>query len=234
MSRIVVVSGGGTGIGRAIAATFAGAGDRVTIVGRRADALERAAKELPGDVTPVPADLTVPADVERLAGTLEHVDVVVNNAGGAASDGPLSTLDDHVREWRQELDANVLTAVLLTTALEPKLRPDGRVILMSSIAAVRGGGSYGAAKAALHGWAYALAARLGGRGITVNVVAPGLIATDMTQAITEGARQEWESRIPLKRLGTPEDIAAAVCFLASNEAAYITGQVVAVNGGMYM
>jgi NAD(P)-dependent dehydrogenase (short-subunit alcohol dehydrogenase family) len=233
MSRIVVVSGGGTGIGRAIAATFAGAGDRVTIVGRRADALERAAKELPGDVTPVPADLTVPADVERLAGTLEHVDVVVNNAGGAASDGPLSTLDDHVREWRQELDANVLTAVLLTTALEPKLRPDGRVILMSSIAAVRGGGSYGAAKAALHGWAYALAARLGGRGITVNVVAPGY--TTGTEFFGDSMSPERHERLVgqtlVGRPGEPDDVAAAVSYLASPAAGYVTGQILQVNGG---
>jgi 3-oxoacyl-[acyl-carrier protein] reductase len=233
MTRVVVVSGGGTGIGRAIAASFARAGDRVTIVGRRADVLERAAKELPGEVTAVAADLTVPADVERLASLLEHVDVLVNNAGGVASDGPLSTLDDQARAWRQEFDANVLTAVLLTTALEPKLRAGGRVILMSSIAAVRGGGAYGAAKAALHGWAYSLAARLGAKGVTVNVVAPGYTTgTEFFGDSMSAARHETlVGQTLVGRPGVPEDIAAAVTYLASPEAGYVSGQILQVNGG---
>jgi 3-oxoacyl-[acyl-carrier protein] reductase len=234
MTRVVVVSGGGTGMGRAIAAAFGRAGDRVTIVGRRADVLERAAKELPGEVSAVPADLTVPADVERLAGTLEHVDVVVNNAGGVASTDPVSTLDDHARAWRQELDANLLSAVLLTTALEPKLtRPGGRVILMSSVAAVRGGGAYGAAKAALHGWAYALAGRLGRDGVTVNVVAPGYVT--QTEFFGDSMSPERHDRLVgqtlVGRPGEPDDVAAAVTYLASPAAGYVTGQILQVNGG---
>jgi 3-oxoacyl-[acyl-carrier protein] reductase len=227
------VSGGGTGIGRAIAAAFARAGDDVTIVGRRAEVLDAVAKEF-DNVTAVAADLSVPADAERVAATLDGVDVVVNNAGGAVYDGPLSTLDDHANAWRAELDANVLTAVLLTNALLPKLtRPGGRVILMSSVAAVRGGGIYGAAKAALHGWAYALAAKLGPDGVTVNVVAPGYVAD--TEFFGDRMSPEFhESRVRqtlVGRAGAPDDIAATVSYLASESAGYVTGQIIHVNGG---
>lgn len=233
MTRRIVVSGGGTGIGRAIAASFARAGDQVTIVGRRADVLEKVAAEYE-TVTAVAADLTVPADVERVAAALDSVDVVVNNAGGAVYDGPLSTLEDHAAAWRAELDANVLTAALLTTALLPKLtRPGGRVILMSSVAAVRGGGVYGAAKAALHGWAYSLATRLGPEGITVNVVAPGYVAE--TEFFGDRMSPEFhESRVRqtlVGRGGVPDDIAATVDYLASPAAGYVTGQIIHVNGG---
>ena len=113
----------------------------------------------------------------------------------------------------------------------------GRIISISSVVGQSGNAgqaNYAASKAGLIGFSKAVALEVASRGITVNVVAPGLIDTDMTQAITEQARDEWEARIPLKRLGTPDDVAAAVCFLASNEASYITGQVLAVNGGMYM
>jgi 3-oxoacyl-[acyl-carrier protein] reductase len=233
MNRKIVVSGGGTGIGRAITAAFARAGDDVTIVGRRADVLDEVAREF-DTVTAVPADLSVPADAERVAATLDSVDVIVNNAGGAVYDGPLSTLDDHANAWRAELDANVLTAVLLTNALLPKLtRPGGRVVLMSSVAAVRGGGIYGAAKAALHGWAYALATRLGPDGVTVNVVAPGYVAD--TEFFGERMSPEFhESRVRqtlVGRAGAPDDIAATVSYLASESAGYVTGQIIHVNGG---
>jgi 3-oxoacyl-[acyl-carrier protein] reductase len=233
MTRKVVVSGGGTGIGRAIAVAFARAGEDVTIVGRRADVLEKVAAEF-DTVTAVRADLSVPADVERVAATLDSVDVVVNNAGGAVYDGPLSTLEDQAAQWRAELDANVLTAALLTTALMPKLtRPGGRIVFMSSVAAVKGGGVYGAAKAALHGWAYALATRLGPEGITVNVVAPGYVAD--TEFFGERMSPEFhESRVRqtlVGRGGVPDDIAAAVTYLAAPDAGYITGQVIHVNGG---
>ena len=234
MTRHVVVSGGGTGIGKAIAAAFARDGDRVTIVGRRADVLDRAAKEIGGAVERVPADLSVPADVERVAAGLDAVDVIVNNAGGAVSSGPRSTLDDHARAWRQELDANVLTAVLLTTALEPKLRrPGGRVILLSSVAAVRGGGAYGAAKAALHGWAFALAAQLGRDGITVNVVAPGYVGGTefFGDAMSPQRHETLVGQTLVGRAGEPDDIAAAVHYLASPAAGYVTGQILQVNGG---
>jgi len=113
----------------------------------------------------------------------------------------------------------------------------GRIICISSVVGQSGNAgqaNYAASKAGLIGFAKAVALEVASRNITVNVVAPGLIETDMTRGITEDARGAWETRIPLRRLGSPEDVAAAVCFLASDEASYITGQVLAVNGGMYM
>jgi 3-oxoacyl-[acyl-carrier protein] reductase len=229
-----VVSGGGTGIGRAVAAAFARAGDRVVIVGRRLKVLEEAARELPRDVAVVPADLTVPADAQRVADEVGPVDVIVNNAGGTWS-GPRETLEDHAVALRREFDINVLTAVLLTTALLPSLRrPGGRVILMSSIAGLRGGGGpYSAAKSALHGWAFDLAGRLGPDGVTVNVVAPGFVpGTDFFGGPV--TREFHESRVRqtlVGRAGTPDEIAAAVRYLASSEAGFVTGQILQVNGG---
>jgi len=235
MNRQVVVSGGGTGIGRAIAAAFAADGDRVVIVGRRADVLERTAAELPGEICPVAADLTVPGDARRVADAVGPVDVIVNNAGAGTSFGPKETLEEHAAAWRSELDANVLTAVLLTTALLPALRrPGGRILLMSSIAGLRGGGgAYSAAKAALHGWALDLAAKLGADGVTVNVVAPGYVAdTEFFGGPMSPAGHETRVRQTLVgRAGTPTEIAAAVRYLASPEAGFVTGQILQVNGG---
>ena len=142
-------------------------------------------------------------------------------------------------DWDAVIATNLTAAFALTqAALKPMIRQrSGRIISISSVVGQGGNAgqaNYAASKAGLIGFSKAVALEVASRGITVNVVAPGLIETDMTQAMTEQAREEWETRIPLKRLGTPEDVAAAVCFLASDEASYITGQVLAVNGGMYM
>ncbi|WP_188197755.1 SDR family NAD(P)-dependent oxidoreductase [Nonomuraea sp. SYSU D8015] len=235
MTRTIVVSGGGTGIGKAVAARFAADGDRVVVIGRRADVLERAAKEI-GAVA-LPADLSEPAEVERvrteLADRFGTIDVLVNNAGGNVEldGGP----GDLARRWTGNFRANVLTAVLPTEAFRDLLNPSGRIVFLSSIAAIRGsgGGSYGPMKAALHPYAFDLADALGPRGITVNVVAPGLI--EDTEFFGGGLSDERRATLVAQtstgRAGTPQDIAETVHWLASPGGGHVTAQVIQVNGG---
>ncbi|WP_221320801.1 SDR family NAD(P)-dependent oxidoreductase [Actinoplanes sp. L3-i22] len=247
-ARLVVVSGGATGIGRAIARRFAGHGDRVVIVGRRRELLDRAAAEIgrtagTGRVIPVGADLTDPGQVrdaaDRIIG-LGPVDVLVNNAGAIVTPPDGAGLGALAAAWRRDLDTNLITAVLLTNALLERLsRPGGRVVMISSAAAQRGGsgphsaGSYAAAKAALHGWALGLARQLGPDGITVNVLAPGYIQdTDIFHG--RDTPEFTASKIAdtlVGRPGTPAEVAAAVAYIASAEAGYLTGQIIGLNGG---
>jgi 3-oxoacyl-[acyl-carrier protein] reductase len=185
-------------------------------------------------------DVNDPPAVEALvAGTLERygrIDILVNNAGITRDQLMLRMKRD---DWDAVIATNLTAAFTATQAvLKPMIRQRaGRIVCISSVVGQGGNGgqaNYAASKAGLIGFAKAVAQEVASRNITVNVVAPGLIETDMTRAITEGAHSDWAAKIPLKRLGTPADVAAAVCFLASDEAAYITGQVLAVNGGMYM
>ncbi|MEU7927035.1 SDR family oxidoreductase [Micromonospora sp. NPDC049107] len=241
-SRLAVVSGGGTGIGAAIAGSLARDGYDVLVAGRRADVLAAAAERIgvdcgrPDAVTPVTADLTDPEQLDRVLAAVDGraVDAVVNNAGGYLG-GETDTLAGTAAHWRANLDANVLTAVLLTEALRPALRrPGGRVILVSSISAQRGGGGpYSAGKAALHGWAYDLAAQLGPEQITVNVVSPGYVAETefFGDRMTPEGHATRVAATLVRRAGLPDDIAEAVRYLASPAAGYVTGQVLGVNGG---
>jgi 3-oxoacyl-[acyl-carrier protein] reductase len=235
--RQIVVTGGGTGIGRAVAEAFAARGDQVVIAGRRQEVLEQTAAQLGPLVRAVALDATDPVQVEAALGLLpEHVDVLVNNAGGntdigAAAPAGLAAL---AAAWRANLDANVVSAVLVTAALRPRLVAGGAVINVSSIAAHRGGsGSYGAAKAAVEAWNLTLAQELGPDRITANVVAPGYIeATEFFRgAMTEQRRAGLVAQTATGRVGTPADIAGTVLFLASPAASHITGQVLHVNGG---
>jgi 3-oxoacyl-[acyl-carrier protein] reductase len=241
MTRRAIVTGGGTGIGRAIAANLAAGGDSVVIVGRRTGVLSRTAEELnealgADRVGYATADLTDPVAVESLAADLcatGTVDVLVNNAGGNFA-GPAEGLAGLAAGWDADFRGNVLTAVLLTNALLPHLaRPGGRIIGISSIAGLRGAGSYGAAKAAMHAWAMSLATALGPDGITVNIVAPGFVPDTefWLDRLTDEVVRSRLAQIPLGRPGTPEEVAAAVGYLASPAAGWTTGQILQVNGG---
>ncbi|MFF3912530.1 SDR family NAD(P)-dependent oxidoreductase [Streptomyces sp. NPDC001852] len=240
MTRNIVISGGGTGIGLAAAQAFAADGDRVLLLGRRAEVLEKAA--VPGSLT-CAADLTEPADVRRaaelVARELGTVDVLVHSAGGAggqhppAGDDPLERV---AHTWSDNFRLNTLTAALLTEALKDRLaEPGGRVLFLSSIAAYRGsgGGAYAASKAALHPYAHDLARELGPRGITVNVVAPGYV--EDTEFFGAGPAPERRAQLIAEtstgRAGTPGDVAATLHWLASPGAGHITSQVIQVNGG---
>ncbi|WP_349880232.1 SDR family oxidoreductase [Micromonospora sp. HUAS YX12] len=242
LRRLAVVSGGGTGIGAAVARGLVGDGFDVVVVGRRGDVLESAARRIrdesgrDGAVTAVAADLTDPGQVGAVVDAVGEraVDAVVNNAGGYLG-GAADSLGGVADWWRANLDANVLTAVLLTEALLPALRrPGGRVVLLSSIAAQRGGGGpYSAAKAALHGWAYDLAAQLGPEQITVNVVSPGYVAETefFGDRMTPEGHAKRVAATLVGRAGVPDDISAAVRYLVGPSAGYVTGQVLGVNGG---
>ncbi|UQI46263.1 SDR family oxidoreductase [Streptomyces sp. HU2014] len=235
--RVVVVSGGGTGIGRAVAERFARQGDRVTVLGRRAEVLRAAAREIEGahPVRAVAVDLSVPAEVERARDDLPaEVDVLVNNAGGRGGPAPAGGLKEVAEHWRRVFDSNVMPAVLLTEALLPRLaRPGGRVVTVGSAAALRGGGAYGAAKAALLAWNHTLARQLGPRGATANVVVPGFVAgTDFSGGPADEAELAGRrARTLVGEVGEPADIAEAVAFLASPEARHITGEFLDSNGG---
>jgi NAD(P)-dependent dehydrogenase (short-subunit alcohol dehydrogenase family) len=238
MGRQVVVTGGGTGIGRAVAARFAAGGDEVVVTGRRQEPLAEVVGVLGPAVRAVRFDAADPAQVEAaLADLPERVDVLVNNAGGNTDldgderDGLAAVL----AAWRANLDANLLTAVAVTTALFPRLAAGGAVVSIGSIAQARGSrtGGYGAAKAALATWSLQLAGELGPRDVTSNVVAPGFV--DQTEffrdRLTADGRASRAAEAVTGRAGAPDDIAAAVHFLASPCARHITGQTLHVNGG---
>jgi len=239
--RIAIVTGASRGIGRAIAQQLARQGAMVVAAarGENARAVADEIVAAGGRAEAASLDVTDSGAPEQLvAATVERhsrIDVLVNNAGIARDQLLLRMKRD---DWDAVLATNLTAAFTLSQAvLKPMIRQrGGRIISISSVVGQSGNAgqaNYAASKAGLIGFTKALALEVASRGITANVVAPGLIETDMTRALTESARDEWASKIPLRRLGTPADIASAVCFLASDEASYITGQVLAVNGGMY-
>jgi 3-oxoacyl-[acyl-carrier protein] reductase len=254
VSRIVLVTGGGNGLGRAVAARFLADGDTVFITGRNAGRVADTAAEI--GAKPIPADASDPAQVARMAGELgDDLDVLVNMAGGntdftatatataSASavgigtqpDGPLAKLERVAAAWRANLDANLLSAVLTTTAVLGKLRAGGSIINVGSIGAEYAATSYGAAKAALAAWTAGLSAEVGTRGLTANVISPGYIAeTDFFRGrLTEERKDRLIKATHDGRAGRPGDIAETAYFLASDGARHITGQTLHVNGGAH-
>lgn len=242
MARTAIITGGGTGIGRAVATQLVDEGARVFLGGRRKGPLVDAAAELGVSATPVPFDATEPAALRSALDELpSSIDVLVN-AAGANTDLPSGPpagedLDAVRRSWLANFDANVLSAVLVTQALLPRLADHARVVHLGSVTARSGQGSYGAVKAALEPWTSELAFQLGDRGITANVVSPG--PTEGTDFFQGGdfpaARREFvASRTANSRLGTPEEIAALITFLTSPQASHITGQVLHASGGMHL
>jgi 3-oxoacyl-[acyl-carrier protein] reductase len=239
--RIAIVTGASRGIGRAIALQLAVRGAHV-VAGARGDHARAVAEEIGargGRAEPVTLDVTEPGAAEAfVTAALERhgrIDILVNNAGIARDKLMLRMKRE---DWDAVLATNLTAAFALTQAvLKPMIRQHGgRIVCISSVVGQSGNpgqANYAASKAGVIGFAKSVALEVASRGITVNVVAPGLIETDMTRAMADGAREEWASRIPVGRLGTPDDVASAVCFLASDEASYITGHVLAVNGGMY-
>jgi 3-oxoacyl-[acyl-carrier protein] reductase len=239
--RVALVTGASRGIGRAIARRLAAQGAQV-VAGARGENARPVAEEIQaegGRAEALTMDVTEPGAVnEAVKGLMDRhgrIDVLVNNAGIARDQLLLRMKRD---DWDAVLSTNLTAAFALTQAvLKPMLRQRrGRIVCISSVVGQSGNAgqaNYAASKAGLIGFAKAVALEVASRGITVNVVAPGLIDTDMTRAVADAARGEWSARIPLGRLGTADDVASAVCFLASDEASYITGQVLAVNGGMY-
>jgi 3-oxoacyl-[acyl-carrier protein] reductase len=240
-NRIALVTGASRGIGRATAQALARQGAIVIAAARQENARETVEEIVSsgGRAEAVSLDVTDPAAVEReVAGVVSRhgrLDVLVSNAG-ITRDQLLLRMKR--ADWDVVLATNLTAAfTLCQAALRPMLKQrGGRVIAVSSVVGQTGNAgqaNYAASKAGLIGFCKSMAREVASRGITVNVVAPGLIETDMTRALTEGSREDWSTKIPLGRLGSPADVASAVCFLASEEASYITGHVLAVNGGMY-
>ena len=240
--KIAIVTGASRGIGRAIAQTLAARGAHVVAAARGENAAETVAliEQSGGHSVRATVDVTEPASVDALIGdtVTRHgrIDILVNNAG-IARDQLLLRMKRV--DWDEVIATNLTSAfTAVQAALKPMLKQrSGRIISVSSVVGQAGNpgqANYAASKAGLIGFSKAVAREVASRGITVNVVAPGLVATDMTATLTARAQDEWATQIPLGRIGTPQDVAAAVCFLASDEASYITGQVLAVNGGMYM
>ena len=240
--RVALVTGASRGIGRAIAKALAARGAAVVAAAREQHAASVAdeIRAAGGQAEAVTLEVTAADSVDAaLASTLSRfgrIDVLVNNAGIARDQLMLRMKRE---DWDAVLATNLTAAYVCAQAvLKPMVKQrSGRIINITSVvgqAGNAGQANYAASKAGLIGFTKALALEVASRNITVNAVAPGLIETDMTRAISEGAHEAWADRIPLKRLGTPDDVASAVVFLASDEASYITGQVLAVNGGMYL
>ncbi len=238
--KTALVTGSTRGIGHAIATPLAGAGARVAIVGRDRDRAQSVAEAVGAGAMGFACDVADLAQVAALIGAVEGafggIDILVNNAGMTRDNLMLRLKDD---DWDAVIDANLRGAFATIRAASRGMmkRRWGRIINISSVVGLtgnKGQTNYAASKAGLIGLTKSVAKEFASRGILANVVAPGFIETEMTAAMTPEARAAMSQHIPLERLGTPGDIAGVVAFLASDHAAYITGQVLVVDGGLVM
>ena len=238
--RVALVTGSTRGIGKAIAETLAECGARVAVVGRDAAKANEIAAQVSPEARGFACDLSDMSEAAALVASVEEafgtVDILVNNAGLTRDNIMLRLKDD---DWDAVLDANLRAAFATIRAATRGMmkRRWGRIINMSSVVGLvgnKGQSNYAASKAGLIGLTKSVAKEFASRNILANAIAPGFIATDMTEALTAEARAALTGQIPLERLGTPRDIASMVAFLASEHASYITGQVLVVDGGMVM
>jgi 3-oxoacyl-[acyl-carrier protein] reductase len=239
--KTALVTGASGGIGGAIAKALHAQGATVVLSGTRAEALEAVKAELGSRAFIAPANLSDIASVEALPKAAEAVagggiDILVNNAGITRDNLFMRMKDD---EWDQVIAVNLTAAFRLSRAVLRGMMKKrwGRIIQITSVVGATGNpgqGNYAAAKAGLVGMTKSLAAEVASRNITVNAVAPGFIQTAMTDVLTDQQKETIATRIPAGRMGLPEEIAAAVVYLASPEAAYVTGETIQINGGMAM
>jgi 3-oxoacyl-[acyl-carrier protein] reductase len=239
--KTALVTGASGGIGGSIAKALYGQGAKVVLSGTRADALEALRAELGDRAYVAAANLSDAASIEALPKAAEEaagspIDILVNNAG-ITKDNLFMRMKDE--EWEQVLAVNLTAAFRLSRAvIRPMMKKRwGRIVQISSIVATTGNpgqGNYAAAKAGLIGMSKSLAAEVASRNITVNTISPGFIQTSMTEVLSDQLKEMISGRIPAGRMGLPEEIAAAVVYLASEEAAYVTGETIHINGGMAM
>jgi 3-oxoacyl-[acyl-carrier protein] reductase len=241
--RIALVTGASQGIGAIIARQLATQGARVILAARNLERLQAEAeiiRQAGGDAQTLVLDLAEPEALEDSLGSLDDgwrdIDILVNNAGVTA-DALLVRMT--LNQWEHVLRVNLTGAFAMSRLVARGMmkRRWGRIISISSVVGLMGNpgqANYAAAKAGLIGFSKSLARELASRGITVNVIAPGYVETAMTERLSEAAREKLQNAIPMDRLGKAEDIAAAVGFLASEEAGYVTGEVLNVSGGLYI
>ena len=238
--KTALVTGATGGIGGAIARALHGAGAVVGISGRNEEKLAALAAELGDRVHVLPADLSAEGAAAALVKAADEamgqVDILVNNAG-LTRDGLSMRMSED--DWQQVIDVNMTATFQLAKAVQRGMmkRRTGRIINIASVVGVTGNPgqcNYVASKAGMIGWSKAMAQEVASRGITVNCVAPGFIATAMTDALNDEQKERINGGIPAGRMGASDDIAAAAAYLASDEANYVTGQTIHVNGGMAM
>ena len=241
--KVAIVTGASRGIGRLIAVALAGQGAKVVVSARNIEALQNLTAEIKaqgGDALAVAGDVAVEDDANNLikqaVAAYGQVNILINNAG-ITRDGLLLRMKD--ADWDAVLDTNLKGAFHCIRAVAKVMskQRSGRIINISSVVGEMGNpgqANYCASKAGLLGLTKSVARELARRNVTVNAITPGFIVTDMTDDLTDSARETLTEQIPLGRLGEAEDVANAVLFLASDQSAYITGQVLGVNGGMYM